>query len=414
MSRPSFSILLPSRNRLELLKHAVDSVLAQNERNLEIIISDNESSENYVEYVRTITSVPVRYIRGDSPISVTDNWNRALKAATGDYIVMLGDDDALTPGFIQRMSDIIEAHSHPDVVYCMAYHYAYPDVLPNEAAGYLCTVNNSSLFDDSRAPYVLNDQRARQLGQQALRFRHLISFNAQHYVWRREFVQRDGSEPAFFQSPYPDFFASFVTFLTAKKIVVTPTAEVIIGISKRSFGFFHANDREEEGFREFFGESVSEASLAAGDDEIIRALRHPGTGHYRNWLIAALFVKQHLADSIDLRVDLRRYRRIQIFELAQSSAYNKTLSRQFFRQKMADFDPRDLQYAERLLWTFAMLDRVKTLPRPMVVYGIRELLNIHHPPKIFHHNIGNHANIADAFRWLEKNADSILQRNAPL
>lgn len=119
MSRPSFSILLPSRNRLELLKHAVDSVLAQNERNLEIIISDNDSSENYIDYVRTITSVPVRYIRGDSPISVTDNWNRALKAATGDYIVMLGDDDALTPGFIQRMSDIIEAHSHPDVVYCM-------------------------------------------------------------------------------------------------------------------------------------------------------------------------------------------------------------------------------------------------------------------------------------------------------
>src|SRR5262245_49251937 len=102
MSRPSFSILLPTRNRLELLKHVIASILAQNDGSLEIIVSDNASSENYIDYVRTITSIPVRYIRGDAPISVSDNWNRALKAATGDYIVMLGDDDALTPGFIAR------------------------------------------------------------------------------------------------------------------------------------------------------------------------------------------------------------------------------------------------------------------------------------------------------------------------
>ncbi|MEM5386437.1 glycosyltransferase family A protein [Paraburkholderia phymatum] len=403
MSRPSFSILLPSRNRLELLKHAIDSVLAQNEGNLEIIISDNASSEDYIGYIRTITSVPIRYIRGDAPISVTDNWNRALKAATGDYIVMLGDDDALTPGFIQKMSDIIEDHTHPDVVYCMAYHYAYPDVLPDQAAGYLCTVNNSSLFDESPAAYLLDMHKARQLAKQALRFRHLISFNAQHFIWRREFIERNRSGSAFFQSPYPDFFASFLTFLAAEKIVVTPTPEIIIGISKHSFGFFHANDKEEEGFREFFGESVPETALAAESDEILRALRHPGTGHYRNWLIAALYIKRYFADSIDLHIDLRRYRRIQIFELAQSSAYKKTLSRHFFRQNMKNFDTRDLRYAERLLWAFAMLDRVKTLPRPMVVYGVRELLNIHHPPKIYQHDIGNHENIMDAFHWLEKN-----------
>ncbi|MGV2288756.1 glycosyltransferase family A protein [Trinickia sp. YCB016] len=403
MSRPSFSILLPSRNRLELLKHAVDSILAQCERNLEIVISDNASSENYIDYVRTITSVPVRYIRGNAPISVTDNWNRALKAATGDYVVMLGDDDALTPGFIQKMSHIIEAHAYPDVVYSMAYHYAYPNVLPDQAAGYFCTVNNSSLFDEYPTPYLLDIQKARQLVRQALRFRHLISFNAQHFVWQRKFIEGSGSEAAFFQSPYPDYYACFLTFLTAKRIVVAPSPEIIIGISKRSFGFFHANNQEEEGFHEFFGDAVPEAKLAAGSDEILRALGHPGTGHYRNWLIAALYIKRHLADSIDLDIDLRRYRRIQIFELAQGSGYNKTSSRRFFRQKMKEFDTRDLRYAGKILWAFAMLDRVKTLPRPMVGYGIRELLNIHHPPKIYRHDIGNHANIMDAFRWLEKN-----------
>src|SRR5258707_426641 len=101
MSRPSFSILLPSRNRLELLKYAIDSVVEQCEGNLEIVVSDNASDEDYETYLRSVTSVPIRYIRGDTPISVTANWNRALQAATGDYVVMLGDDDALTPGFIR-------------------------------------------------------------------------------------------------------------------------------------------------------------------------------------------------------------------------------------------------------------------------------------------------------------------------
>ncbi len=44
MTRPLFSILLPSRNRLELLHHAVHSVLRQ-DADLEIVIADNASDE---------------------------------------------------------------------------------------------------------------------------------------------------------------------------------------------------------------------------------------------------------------------------------------------------------------------------------------------------------------------------------
>lgn len=401
MSRPSFSILLPSRNRLELLKYAIDSIARQHEGNLEIVVSDNASTEDYGAYLRTVTSVPIRYIRGDTPVSVTNNWNRALQAATGDYVVMLGDDDALTPGFIQKMSDVIENSGRPEVVYCMAYHYAYPNTLPGQPEGYFCTVNNSSVFDISSEPFLLDIEKARHVARQALRFRHLISFNAQHFIWRRDFVRNKTFGENFFQSPYPDFFASFMTFLIAGKIAIVPSPEIIIGISKKSFGYFHANNQEDLGFREFFGESTSATELASGDVDVFKALRHPGTGHYRNWLIAALCVKRNLSPHIDLNIDLRRYRRIQIYELAQSSVYNKTLDRHSFRKQMSEFEPGDRNYAKKLLWAFMMLDRVKTLQRPMVVYGIRELLNIHHSPKIYAHDIGIHENIMDAYHWLE-------------
>jgi glycosyltransferase involved in cell wall biosynthesis len=401
MSRPSFSILLPSRNRLELLRHAIDSIVDQCAGNLEIVVSDNASDENYEGYLRSVTSIPIRYIRGDVPISVTANWNRALQAATGDYIVMLGDDDALTPGFIRKMTGVIENFERPDVVYCMAYHYAYPDTLPGQEKGYFCTVNNSAAFDISSEPFLLDIKKSKYFAQQALRFRHLISFNAQHFIWRRDFMKKKFAGSMFFQSPYPDFFACFMTFMVADRIVVVPSPEIIVGISRKSFGYFHANNREEVGFREFFGESTSDIELAAGDENTLQALRHPGTGHYRNWLIAALFVKRSLMSSVDLFIDLRRYRRIQIYELAQSAVYNKTFDRHVFQRRMTGFARDDQKYAQKLLWAFMMLDRVKTLERPMVTYGIRELLNIHHPPKIHSHDIGTHGNIMDAYRWLK-------------
>ncbi|MES2709960.1 MAG: glycosyltransferase family A protein, partial [Pseudomonadota bacterium] len=107
MSRPLFSILLPSRNRAELLRHAVDSVLAQGfGAEVEIIVSDNASVPSYWPYVASLGDVAARSLRSETSLPVTENWNRALAAATGRYVIMLGDDDALAPGWLDRARDL--------------------------------------------------------------------------------------------------------------------------------------------------------------------------------------------------------------------------------------------------------------------------------------------------------------------
>jgi glycosyltransferase involved in cell wall biosynthesis len=80
MTRPLFSILLPSRNRPELLRHAVDSVLAQ-DADLEIVIADNASDESYSDYVSSLGAIAARSVRSECPLTVTENWNRALSAS---------------------------------------------------------------------------------------------------------------------------------------------------------------------------------------------------------------------------------------------------------------------------------------------------------------------------------------------
>src|ERR1700749_2227242 len=101
MTRPLFSILLPSRNQLELLRHAVDSILRQ-DADFEIVIADNASEESYSPYVASLGPVAARSVRSESPLTVTENWNRALAASTGRYIIMVGDEDALAPGLLAK------------------------------------------------------------------------------------------------------------------------------------------------------------------------------------------------------------------------------------------------------------------------------------------------------------------------
>ena len=126
MDGPLFSVLIPSRNRLELLRHAVDSVLAQ-DADFEIVVADNASDQPYGEYISVSRrQIASRSVRSGTPLSVTENWNRALTAATGRYFIMLGDDDALCPGWLARATELIKRFEEPQVLYAMAYHYAYP------------------------------------------------------------------------------------------------------------------------------------------------------------------------------------------------------------------------------------------------------------------------------------------------
>jgi len=397
-SRPLLSILLPSRNRLDLLKLALASVIAEGKTHLEVVISDNASDQDYGGYLARV-KFPIRYIRHDQPLSVTENWNRALEAAEGRYVVMLGDDDALSPGFVRRILDAVDAFDQPEAIYMMAYHYAYPGVFPSNPLGYFCTVDNSPLFGGTDAPYEILPERGAALARQALRFRHRISFNAQHFVWRRDFARRV-AKGAFFQSPYPDYFACFMTFLNAKRMVVVPTPQIIIGIARQSYGFFHANNRESEGQAAFLGATPDEADLARDDAAVLAALRFPGSQHYRNWLIAALQVRRAMQPAESLEIDLRRYRRIQLATLAHQAVHARSLSRAEFWRALAPLEERDKAFGRQILRACLTLDRIGTVPRDAAFAGLESLLGIYHPTRLVYHEIGKYRDIMDAFDWL--------------
>ncbi len=396
MTRPLFSILLPSRNRLELLRHAVDSVLRQ-DADLEIVIADNASDESYSDYISSLGAIAARSVRSKRPLTVTENWNRALAASTGRYVVMMGDDDALVPGWLAKATRLFRQFDEPDALYAMAHHYAYPGVVPSRPEGYLATVDNSELFRAFDQPYLLARKCALVVGEQALRFRHRFSFNSQHFIWNRHFIESLSGTGTFFQGPYPDYYTSMVTMLAAQKIVVVPTAEVIIGISPKSFGFYYHNEQYDSGQHMLGNAALDDAWLTGQSDEVRAAVAFPGSAHLRNWLIAALLVARNFRQSGE--VDVRRYRRLQILEFVSGHTGRDLGTAERLRLLKPYLQSFELRLLEQLGW----LERVgQRLPigSDVLRNSVGGLGAIYTQAVVTEHNIGEHSSIADAYRWL--------------
>jgi glycosyltransferase involved in cell wall biosynthesis len=92
MTAPRFSILVPTKNRSEILGGAIDSALAQSFRDFEIILSDNDDSESATRDVVARYDDPrIRYFRTSGKLPMHENWENALSHARGEYVLLLED-----------------------------------------------------------------------------------------------------------------------------------------------------------------------------------------------------------------------------------------------------------------------------------------------------------------------------------
>jgi hypothetical protein len=316
-----FSALLPTRNRLSYLRFAVESVRRQDDPDWELVISDNDSEEDIAGYVESLGDQRVRHTRTDAFVPVTENWNNALRHSTGDYFVMLGDDDALLPGYFSAMRRHLERFAEPDAIYTSAMLYAYPGVVPGEPDGYLQPYGYATFLKGATQPFALDPAVAHRLVRQAMDFRVRYGFNMQFALVSRRIADRIAGDAEFFRSPFPDYFAMNMLMLRAAPLVVDPHPRVVIGVTPRSYGFFHANQLEREA-RSFLEGDAKEADGDPG------AALLPGTNINNGWLLAMEAVSV-AAGEPDLRPSRRRYRMLQILYVYEHHYFGSITREQF-------------------------------------------------------------------------------------
>src|SRR5262245_16355896 len=106
---PLVTIAIPTFNRATWLKDCLAAVRAQTYAHLEIIVSDNASSDETPEVLRSIDDPRLKVLRQAVNIGPIPNQNACLAAARGDYILFVPDDDRIAPTFVERCVALIDA-----------------------------------------------------------------------------------------------------------------------------------------------------------------------------------------------------------------------------------------------------------------------------------------------------------------
>jgi glycosyltransferase involved in cell wall biosynthesis len=109
MTGPLVTLAIPTANRLPYLRQSLRDVLQQDYDNLDILVSDNQSSDETEAEVKSMVREDhrLRYRRNMVRVPITTHFNQCLAAAKGEFFVLLSDDDRISPQFVRSLAEAL-------------------------------------------------------------------------------------------------------------------------------------------------------------------------------------------------------------------------------------------------------------------------------------------------------------------
>ncbi|MHB8189929.1 MAG: glycosyltransferase family 2 protein [Ferrimicrobium sp.] len=123
---PKVSVLLPTFNGGNLLLDTISSLLSQDFVDWELIVSDDCSTDNTFDLVDSLADNRVRCFRNESNLGYGGNLAASVKSAQGEIVFLLGQDDLLLPGALQKTVDAFDLAEGVGVV-TRPYYWFYDD-----------------------------------------------------------------------------------------------------------------------------------------------------------------------------------------------------------------------------------------------------------------------------------------------
>ena len=132
IDNPKITILIPTYKRPQTLRDSIASALNQKMNagmpEYEIVIMNDSPDEDgsTAELVRSFHSDRIYFFVNERNIGMFGNWNRGVELARGEYVVMLHDDDVLSPYYLEALTTAIREKDHPAVI--GTSHYDFQDI----------------------------------------------------------------------------------------------------------------------------------------------------------------------------------------------------------------------------------------------------------------------------------------------
>ena len=126
-SKPLVSVLVPVYNQFKVVEQTLDSIAAQTYGNIEVIVSDDCSTDGTQELLKRIASnnPAIRLFLQEKNLGITRNYNFIASKANGKYLALFAGDDVMFPEKIDEQVRLLE--ENPDASFC---HHAV-DILDN-------------------------------------------------------------------------------------------------------------------------------------------------------------------------------------------------------------------------------------------------------------------------------------------
>ena len=111
------SVIIPTYNRSQMLREALESVVEQTYADLEVIVVDDGSTDDSEAIVKAFNDQRVRYFK-QANSGVSSARNRGLDNAKGEYICFLDSDDMWPANFLEVMIGAISKKPEYSIGYC--------------------------------------------------------------------------------------------------------------------------------------------------------------------------------------------------------------------------------------------------------------------------------------------------------
>ncbi len=115
---PLVSVVIPTLNRSILLGRAIDTVLAQTYRRVEVVVVDDGSSDGTSQRVAQIGDQRVRYVRHPRTRGLAAARNTGIRHARGQYVALLDDDDEIVAEKLERQLAALHESADPAATVC--------------------------------------------------------------------------------------------------------------------------------------------------------------------------------------------------------------------------------------------------------------------------------------------------------
>ena len=106
-NQPLVSICIPNYNNAEYIGESIQSALDQTYENIEIIVCDNESTDNSWEIISSYSDERISKFKNISNLGMVGNFREVLSKANGKYVTFLCSDDLLLPDTVEKLACLL-------------------------------------------------------------------------------------------------------------------------------------------------------------------------------------------------------------------------------------------------------------------------------------------------------------------